>query len=387
MAQAITMEDTPQGLNETNERRPDDIEWKQLWSLVALYASIVIGWIAYYRYQPKLLLEFKFTDFTFLLAVVQGVILVITPPIAGKLGDRFRFKDGHRMPIISTGISFAAMIFMAVAFTLLSNPGEVFKWVLPILIVLWLFAMSIFTSPALSTLELFTPVDKLPKALALLTIVANLLYSLEPVIVDIIDYLGAPLTFITGGVAVFVSGYALKKNSIGLFKKNESSVKKPMASFKLDVTKSNMGYIFFMGIVMGLATTILFNALPNLLEQRVGEVFGISDGNLMIVGILVLSALISLPASNFVNQIGLNRSFWISFLMLGISTCGILFLDIRMVTIFMCLIFAVTFAALSVSSLPLAIKNSNYYEKVFCVGIFFSGVAVPDGIAEAFLAF
>jgi MFS family permease len=387
MAQAITIEDTPQDLNETNERRPDDIEWKQLWSLVALYASIVIGWIAYYRYQPKLLLEFKFTDFTFLLAVVQGVILVITPPIAGKLGDRFRFKDGHRMPIISTGISFAAMIFMAVAFTLLSNPGEVFKWVLPILIVLWLFAMSIFTSPALSTLELFTPVDKLPKAMALLTIVANLLYSLEPVIVDIIDYLGAPLTFITGGVAVFVSGYALKKNSIGLFKKNESSVKKPMASFKLDVTKSNMGYIFFMGIVMGLATTILFNALPNLLEQRVGEVFGISDGNLMIVGILVLSALISLPASNFVNQIGLNRSFWISFLMLGISTCGILFLDIRMVTIFMCLIFAVTFAALSVSSLPLAIKNSNYYEKVFCVGIFFSGVAVPDGIAEAFLAF
>jgi MFS family permease len=387
MAQAITMEGTPQGLNETNERKPDSIEWKQLWSLIALYASIVIGWIAYYRYQPKLLVQFEFTDFTFLLAVVQAVILVITPPIAGKLGDRFRFKDGHRMPIISTGISFAAMIFMAVAFTLLSNPGEVFKWVLPILIVLWLFAMSIFTSPALSTLELFTPVDKLPKAMALLTIVANLLYSLEPVIVDIIDYLGAPLTFITGGVAVFLSGYALKKNSLGLFKKGDDGAKKPMVSFKLDAKKSKLGYIFFMGIVMGLATTILFNVLPDLLEQKVGDVFGVSDGNLMIVGILVLSAIVSLPASNFVNQIGLNRSFWISFLMLGISTCGILFLDIRTVAIFMSLIFAVTFAALSVSSLPLAIKNSNYYEKVFCVGIFFSGVAVPDGIAEAILTF
>jgi MFS family permease len=387
MSQAITMEGAPQGFNETNERKPDSIEWKQLWSLVALYASIVIGWIAYYRYQPKLLVEFKFTDFTFLLAAVQAVILVITPPIAGKLGDRFRFKDGHRMPIISTGISFAAMIFMAVAFTLLSNPGEVFKWVLPILIVFWLFAMSIFTSPALSTLELFTPVDKLPKAMALLTIVANLLYSLEPVIVDIIDYLGAPLTFITGGVAVFVSGYALKKNSIGLFKKGDDSAKKPMVSFKLDAQKSNKAYIFFMGIVMGLATTILFNILPNVLEQKVGGVFGVSDGNLMIVGILVLSALISLPASNFVAQIGLNRSFWISFLMLGISTCGILFLDFRSATLFMSVVFAITFGALSVSSLPLAIKNSNYYEKVFCVGIFFSGVAVPDGIAEAILAF
>ena len=246
MSQAIILEGASQGLNETNERKPESMEWKQLWSLTALYASIVIGWIAYYRYQPKLLVEFKFTDFTFILTLVQGIILVITPPIAGRLGDRFRFKDGHRMPIISTGISFAAMIFMAVAFTLLSNPGEIFKWVLPILIVLWLFAMSIFTSPALSTLELFTPVDKLPKAMALLTIVANLLYSLEPVIVDIIDYLGAPLTFITGGVAVFVSGYALKKNSIGLFKRNDESAKRPMASFKLDLQKSNLAYILFM---------------------------------------------------------------------------------------------------------------------------------------------
>ncbi|HPH47863.1 MAG TPA: hypothetical protein PKU83_12695, partial [Chryseolinea sp.] len=141
------------------------IKWKQLWSLAALYGSIVIGWIAYQNYQPKLLEKFNFTDFSFILLVFQGIILVITPPIAGKLGDRYRFKAGHRIPIITTGISFAAMVFMAVAFTLLGNPGEIFKWVLPVLIVFWLIAMSIFTSPALSTLELFTPVDKLPSAM------------------------------------------------------------------------------------------------------------------------------------------------------------------------------------------------------------------------------
>jgi hypothetical protein len=37
--------------------------------------------------------------------------------------------------------------------------------------------------------------------------------------------------------------------------------------------------------------------------------------------------------------------------------------------------------------LPLAIQKANYYEKVFCVGIFFSGVALPDGIIEAVLAY
>ena len=46
----------------------ESIHWKQLWSLAALYASIIIGWIAYQNYQPKLLVRFHFTDFTFLLA-------------------------------------------------------------------------------------------------------------------------------------------------------------------------------------------------------------------------------------------------------------------------------------------------------------------------------
>ena len=119
-------------------REKNDIQWKQLWSLAALYGSVVIGWIAYQNYQPKLLEKFNFTDFAFILMVFQGIILVITPPIAGRLGDRYRFKAGHRIPIITTGISFAAMVFMAVAFTLLGNPGEIFKWILPLLIVFWL---------------------------------------------------------------------------------------------------------------------------------------------------------------------------------------------------------------------------------------------------------
>ena len=173
-------------------REQGQIHWKQLWSLAALYGSVIIGWIAYENYQPKLLEKFEFTGYSFLLTLAEGIILVATPPLAGMLGDRYRFEKGHRLPIITSGISFAAMIFMAVAFTLLGNPGEVFKWVLPILIVCWLIAMSIFTSPALSTLELFTPVDKLPRAMAVLTIVSNLLYAMEPVIVDLIDFLGAP---------------------------------------------------------------------------------------------------------------------------------------------------------------------------------------------------
>jgi len=361
--------------------KTDHIEWRQLWSLAALYGSIVIGWIAYHNYQPKLLVQFNFTEFTFLLIIVQGFILIITPPIAGKIGDRFRFRQGHRIPIISSGISFAAMIFMAVAFTLLSNPNETFRWILPLLIVLWLVAMSIFTSPALSTLELFTPIDKLPKAMAILTIVANLIYSLEPVIVDLIDYLGAPITFIFGGLAVFVSGYALKKNSLSLF--NNSS--RPRTEIRFDTQRSNYGYILFLGVALGLSTTLLFNYFPDLLEENLMAMTSLA-GKWILVIVLLLTAVFSLPTSTIINKYGTSKSFWYS---LAINLMMIIVIFITgspSLTILALLIFTLSFTVLSISSLPLAIERANYYEKVFCVGIFFSGVAIPDGIIEALQA-
>jgi MFS family permease len=368
------------------ESKPLTIEWKQLWSLTALYASVVIGWIAYQNYQPKLLVKFSFTEFAFLLTIAQGIILVVTPPIAGRIGDRYRFERGSRIPIISAGISFAAMIFMAVAFTLLGNPGEIFKWLLPVLIIFWLVAMSIFTSPALSTIETFMPVEKLPRAMAVLTVVGNLLYSLEPVIVDIIDYLGAPITFIAGGVIVFVSGYALKKNSITLFNSGGKE-KRPQATFKLDTQKSNLGYILFLGIVLGIATAVLFDIFPGVMNTKLSVLFNSGNSKIVSVGILIISAILSIPFSTLVNTYGLQKSFWVSTVFTLLSIVGVLVFQTPLAVLLMVAIFAIGFAALSVSSLPLAIGKANYYQKVFCVGIFFAGVELPNFIIETIQAY
>lgn len=358
--------------------KSESIQWKQLWSLAAMYASIIIGWIAYHNYQPKLLVKFNFTEYTLLLTIAQSLILVVTPPIAGRLGDKFRFSRGHRLPIISTGIAFAAMVFMAVAFTLLSNPGEVFKWILPILIILWLVAMSIFTSPALSTLELFTPVDRLPRAMAVLTIVGNLIYSMEPVIVDIIDYIGAPLTFVAGGVVVFLSGYSLQRNSLGLFQQNSG---RPRAVFTLDTKRSPYPMIFMLGVALGIATTALFKFFPSALENSLGTMMAI-EGKYMVVAVLVLAAVFSLPASRMIDKYGVDKVFRGSALAALVMIPGVLFIQQGFVAILLAVAFALAFAALSVSSLPLAINRANYYEKVFCVGIFFSGVELPDGLVD-----
>jgi MFS family permease len=359
------------------------IHWKQIWSLAALYASIIIGWIAYQNYQPKLLIQFGFTDYAFFLALSQAIILVVTPPIAGKIGDKYRFEKGHRLPVISSGISFAAMVFMAVAFTLFTNPGETFKWILPVLIVLWLVSMSIFTSPALSTVELFTPVDKLPKAMAILTIVANFIYAFEPVIVDIIDYLGAPVTFILGGAVVLASGYAMQKNSLGLFKGSGEPKPAPGES----EYKSDYGFIFLLGIILGIATTVMFNFFPDIFAVKLSGIFNDPNGKLGLVIMLIFSALLSWPLSTFINRYSMSHVFWLSAGLCLLSIIGIFVVQSPLIVLITAILFSIAFTSLSLSSLPLAIGRSGFYQKVFCVGIFFSGAALPEGIVDSILNF
>jgi len=357
-----------------NHEERTTVLWKQLLSLTLLYASVIIGWIAYYNYQPKLLQAYNFKDLTLFLFITQGIIMVITPMIAGRLGDRFRVKAGKRLPIISAGVSFAAMIFMATAFTLYTEPGPIFRWILPVLITLWLFSMALFTSPAISTVELFVPVHKLPTAMAMLTIVYGLLYSIEPVIVDIIDFLGAPITFAVGGVAVFLSGLLMKNNT-------DIMMDPPK---KTELAKSDYSYAFVLGIAYGLATTLLFNMFPGWFEEKGFQVFGIS-GDATVSVILALVAVLSLPLGKFTESRSIYFSILMSILASFAIITGIYFVESQAVIIVLIVLFAVAYAMMSVSFLPLALSVVKDTHKVFGVGVFFAGFELPNGILEAIL--
>lgn len=169
---------------------------------------------------------------------------------------------------------------------------------------------------------------------------------------------------------------------MSLFDKSTSGTQ---ASIVFDTQRSQYGFIFFMGIALGFATTVLFQFFPTVMHTALDSYFNV-EGKWMIVGILVLSALFSLPASKLVEKYGMQEVFWGSLTLIGISMAGVIFLS-GWIVLIMAILFSLTFTTLSVSSLPLAIKNANYYEKVFCVGIFFSGVEFPEGIIETILSY
>jgi hypothetical protein len=275
-------------------------------------------------------------------------------------------------------MSFAAMIFMAVAFALVTTPGDVLRLLLPVMIILWLVGMSIFTSPALSTIELFAPVDKLPLAMAVLTMTGNLVNALEPVIVDVIDYLGAPATFSVGGVCVFLSGYALKRTSLSLFSAQGES------TAEASPARSRYVFIFVLGAGLGVATTVLFNLFPSKLEAVIGPSLGGLGGNALTAWLLVLSAVISVPISSLVGQMGLRRSYAAGFVLAVASLTGVLTGSGFGFTFAFLLLFIASFTVLYVVALPLVLSESTIREKVFCVGIFYSGTALPEGLMDVY---
>ena len=106
---------------------------------------------------------------------------------------------------------------------------------------------------------------------------------------------------------------------------------------------------------------------------------------LVLVMILVLTAILSIPMSNAVNAMGLKRAFYRGMIVMLLCMVSILTASTMPVVVILTVVFAVVYTVISVCTLPLAIELSDYNEKVFCVGIFFSGVALPDAIIQTFM--
>jgi hypothetical protein len=363
----------------TSSSPQDTIQWRQLSALIALDVAIIISWIAYHEYQPKLLAQFKFTEFGLMLKVIQGIILFITPPLAGLIADRIRQQNGNRLPVISVGINFVSMVFMAVAFTVLTEPTGFIRNLFPLMIVLWLMSMNIFHSPAISTVELFVPPQKLPQVAAIFAVIAGLAEALEPSIVDIIDLFGAPITFAVGGILVFVTGYLLQKATKDLTTQSGSESYVGYDSVKT----SNFLLVFMLGLGMGIFTAVFFKLFPAWAEMQLPFLQANNFKGSFFISILVgLGAVLSLPLSRQVERYGVEKSALLGF---GLASILVLLIYVNLnpyLNLMLYIAFPIAFALISVTALPIAFLNLCNRNKVLGIGLFFSGVELAGSVLE-----
>lgn len=346
------------------------IAWPQVGSLIALNASLIISWIAYHNYQPKILEQFDYVHYSSFLGWVKLVVLAVVPPLAGYFADHLRIRHVHQIPLLSAGVSLTAMIFFFVG--LVITPSPVLPWsaILPILIVLWLISMNVFYAPALASLERMVNKENIGLVVAVYALVADILYGLEPLIVKIILFVGAAPTFFLGGILIFVSGWYFQRN----YRQADLIVHPEKKS-------TGFGHVLLIGLCVGLISGFIINRLPVLLPQD-WVVANIKLGkDLWVSLIFILAAMLALPAARWAKYRNQTRIFSLSFLGALTSLVLISFLDFLWAlpaTLFL----SVCLSLMSVTALPLAIGRLNSNRMALGMGIFLSGLELPDSLLE-----
>ncbi len=354
------------------------INWKQIFSLGFLNAAVVISWIAYHNYQPKVLEKFEVTDLEFFMKVAQALVLVFIPPIAGAVGDYFIRRNGNHFIVFMVGISVTAMVFMAVAFAVSGNPLENMKVILPIMIVIWLISMNIFHSPANSMLEIFAPAHQLPLAMSVLTLITELLYALEPVVVDIVDSLGATPTFVTGGLLIILSGFIFRLTT------RNTELKREVDSAE-DHT-DHFTKIILCGLAFGLANAILMNVFPPILAEKLDFFANESlEGRQYVSMILGISAFAAIPLSPLVSRWGTKKAVLIGLAVTFMSISMISISPFSVFTMGACGLFGLAFSLLAVSSFPFVLENVSHRNVTFGAGLFFGSFELVDGLMNVFM--
>lgn len=354
---------------------PTSAQWKQIYSLIFLEVAVIISWIAYHNYQIQLLKTFELTSLTIEILVIQAVILLVTPPIAGHLADKLRRRGRDRLPLIKLGINLVAMVFMAAALTIFTEPGGTLRFILPVLIVFWLILMNVFYSPAIATIELFVPSKQLPIAMAVLAIMIDLAQALEPSLQAVIEFLGAPLTFAAGGALVFASGWYFRKTTKEITDNNPDAIGEEDINAKVDGT--SFPKVFFYGVIFGLCTAIFFEYFPGIADKRTGY-----DGSIFTSILIAFSALLAYPASKLIKEGTIKR-----YAIIGGVAClalGALVLygpEGDWVN-FAFYLYPIFFALISVALLPLAFAQLQPAYKILGIGLFFAGLELPNSIAK-----
>jgi MFS family permease len=282
----------------TTSKSHFNILWVQVWVLAMVQGAITLTWLIYNIYLPQLLTQFGFpASLAVALVILENALGAVLEPLMGGLSDQARRWVGTRFPFISVGMILASALFIAIPCVVsLIPPTTVMRSLLPIVLVAWALAMTIFRSPAMCLLGMYSTPAQLPLAVSVVTLAGGAIGAFRPITYKFILSLGPVYTFAIGSFVMLGAAAVLR-----LVNPPEAVVDRHQAEVvKLPLQKLALILVTGFGVAWGIR--FLFDVLGKVLKTQLNT----DNIDVFMVWIGLAIAIASIPAGMFAVKIG-NR--------------------------------------------------------------------------------
>ncbi|MDZ8030674.1 MULTISPECIES: MFS transporter [unclassified Nostoc] len=277
-----------------------NILWVQVWVLAAVQGAITLSWLIYNIYLPQLLTQFSFpASLAVGLVLVENALGAVLEPVMGGLSDQARRWVGTRFPFISVGMILASALFIAIPCVVsLIPPTTVMRSLLPIVLVAWALAMTIFRSPAMCLLGMYSKPAQLPLTASFVTLTGGVIGAFKPISYKFILSLGPVYTFAIGSFVMLGAAAVFRlvnPPEVPVDRHQAETVKLPLEKLAL-----------ILGTGFGVAWGIRF--LMDVLGKVLKTQLNTDNIDMQMVWIGIAIAIASIPAGIFAVKIGNSQA-------------------------------------------------------------------------------
>ncbi|BDA74553.1 Major facilitator superfamily MFS_1 [Calothrix sp. PCC 7716] len=350
------------------------ILWRQVVGLSAILAAVMFSWMAYSLYQPKILQELGFVKLAAWLGIIQGFLGAVLEPFVGSVSDQIQRRFGSHLPVITTGVTLAGLIFVAVAILLQWQIPVVIRPFVPVLMTLWVMSMIVFRGPVVALLRQAEPLAALPQANMLLTVVFGLVGALSPIMTGFLNSIGGSITFILGAISLTIGATILYTSTDRdvLFTNIEAS--------KSFISLKTISIIFAIGLGVGIEINLLLRTFSKIIQHLSGI-----QANWIISGILLVSALTVVPAATLTTKLGAKLAMKLGMLIIVICLALLLFQLGSMLAIGLILFAGFGFGLVFESQIPLILGMVASDRAGLGTGLYFGGIGAAGALISILL--
>lgn len=342
------------------------ILWLQVLGLAAVQGAISLTWVIYNLYLDDLLLALGFSaGLAGILLVIENALGAVMEPLMGSFSDQRQHWVGSRFPQIALGMIAAAICFLGIPVVFLL--GGTLKLLLPVALVSWALAMTIFRSPALSLLGRYAFEADLPQAASVLTMVGGVTGAMAPLASDFILGLGPLAAFSIGTVVLLVAAWALRQ-----VHPNRTVMSAPSsAGANAGIPWANLPWIFFTGAGVALGLRLLLKTFPTAVAGT-----GFGQPKLIMAALFITVALSALPCGRLAMQWGNRRAMVLGFGGLIVAAGVTSIMGSPGVAVLVAIAIGIAFSLVANGTLPYALSMVPPTKAGLGTGLYFSGGAV-----------